>query len=94
MSQCATAKPDGLKRAFIIGGNISNTANIATTYNGLIRALREKVGKLHSHKGYIIVVFNTMKLQYMLMQQYFKLRCNFIGQNLLLVSCFYYAGSV
>ncbi|KAI9195447.1 hypothetical protein LWI28_014931 [Acer negundo] len=52
---CATANPDGRKRALLIGGNISNTANIATTYDGLIRALREKKSELNTAKLHIYV---------------------------------------
>ncbi|KAL5851440.1 hypothetical protein ACOSQ3_006558 [Xanthoceras sorbifolium] len=52
---CATANPDGRKRALLIGGNISNTANIATTYDGLIRALKEKKSELKLAKLHIFV---------------------------------------
>ena len=46
MLQCATANPDGRKRALLIGGGIAKFANftdVAATFNGIIRALREKV---------------------------------------------------
>lgn len=41
--QCATANPDGLKRALVIGGGIANFTDVAATFNGIIRALKEKV---------------------------------------------------
>ena len=41
--QCATADPDGHKRALLIGGGIANFTDVAATFNGIIRALREKV---------------------------------------------------
>jgi hypothetical protein len=40
--QCATADPDGRKRALLIGGGIANFTDVA----GIIRALREKVPKI------------------------------------------------
>lgn len=45
-SQCATADPDGRKRALLIGGGIANFTDVAATFNGIIRALKEKVLKL------------------------------------------------
>lgn len=42
-SQCATANPDGHKRVLLIGGGIANFTDVAATFNGIIRALREKV---------------------------------------------------
>lgn len=42
--QCATADPDGRKRALVIGGGIANFTDVAATFNGIIRALKEKVG--------------------------------------------------
>lgn len=41
--QCATVDPDGRKRALIIGGGIANFTDVAATFNGIIRALKEKV---------------------------------------------------
>lgn len=41
--QCATSDPDGRKRALLIGGGIANFTDVAATFNGIIRALREKV---------------------------------------------------
>nr|GMD24665.1 ATP-citrate synthase alpha chain protein 2 [Ipomoea batatas] len=39
---CATADPDGRKRALVIGGGIANFTDVAATFNGIIRALKEK----------------------------------------------------
>lgn len=44
--QCATADPDGRKRALVIGGGIANFTDVAATFNGIIRALKEKVVRL------------------------------------------------
>lgn len=41
--QCATADPDGRKRALVVGGGIANFTDVAATFNGIIRALKEKV---------------------------------------------------
>lgn len=41
--QCATADPDGRKRALLIGGGIANFTDVAATFSGIIRALKEKV---------------------------------------------------
>lgn len=41
--QCATTDPDGRKRALLIGGGIANFTDVAATFNGIIRALKEKV---------------------------------------------------
>ncbi|KAJ6762518.1 ATP-CITRATE SYNTHASE [Salix purpurea] len=43
---CATADPDGRKRALLIEGGIANFTDVAATFNGIIRALREKESKL------------------------------------------------
>jgi hypothetical protein len=32
--QCATADPDGRKRALLIGGGIANFTDVAATFNG------------------------------------------------------------
>ncbi|XP_028119866.1 ATP-citrate synthase alpha chain protein 3-like [Camellia sinensis] len=40
---CATANPDGRKRVLLIGGGIANFTDVAVAFNGIIRALREKV---------------------------------------------------
>ncbi|KAL5231058.1 hypothetical protein ABZP36_029834 [Zizania latifolia] len=39
---CATANPDGRKRALLIRGGIANFTDDAATFSGIIRALREK----------------------------------------------------
>ena len=62
--QCATANPDGQKRALLIGGGIANFTDVAATFSGIIRALREKVsqssysfGKLY-HDNLLVVKLN------------------------------------
>ncbi|BBN69119.1 ATP-citrate lyase A-2, partial [Prunus dulcis] len=40
--ECATSDPDGRKRALVIGGGIANFTDVAATFNGIIRALKEK----------------------------------------------------
>ncbi|XVE65867.1 hypothetical protein DITRI_Ditri08aG0033700 [Diplodiscus trichospermus] len=40
---CATANPDGKKRALLVGGNIANLTDVGATFDGIIRALKEKV---------------------------------------------------
>lgn len=52
---CATADPDGRKRALLIGGGIANFTDVATTFNGIIRALREKESKLKASRMHIYV---------------------------------------
>ncbi|CAN6466617.1 unnamed protein product [Victoria cruziana] len=52
---CATADPDGRKRALIVGGGIANFTDVATTFNGIIRALREKESKLKASRMHIYV---------------------------------------
>ncbi|RWW21389.1 hypothetical protein GW17_00014456 [Ensete ventricosum] len=42
-ARCATADPDGHRRALLIGGGIANFTDVAATFNGIIRALKEKV---------------------------------------------------
>ncbi len=46
--QCATANPDGRRRALVVGGGIANFTDVAATFNGIIRALREKVTEILS----------------------------------------------
>lgn len=41
--QCATSNPDGRKRALVVGGGIANFTDVAATFNGIIRAMKEKV---------------------------------------------------
>ncbi|XP_043707646.1 ATP-citrate synthase alpha chain protein 1 isoform X1 [Telopea speciosissima] len=52
---CATANPDGRKRALVIGGGIANFTDVAATFNGIIRALREKETKLKAAQMHIFV---------------------------------------
>ncbi|XP_017192583.1 ATP-citrate synthase alpha chain protein 2 isoform X2 [Malus domestica] len=52
---CATADPDGRKRALIIGGGIANFTDVAATFNGIIRALKEKESKLKAARMHIFV---------------------------------------
>ncbi|XP_070671769.1 ATP-citrate synthase alpha chain protein 2 isoform X2 [Malus domestica] len=52
---CATADPDGRKRALIIGGGIANFTDVAATFSGIIRALREKESKLKAARMHIFV---------------------------------------
>ncbi|KAF1881402.1 hypothetical protein Lal_00023438 [Lupinus albus] len=40
---CATSNPDGQKRALVIGGGIANFTDVAATFSGIIRALKEKI---------------------------------------------------
>lgn len=52
---CATAGPDGRKRALVIGGGIANFTDVAATFNGIIRALREKESKLKAARMQVYV---------------------------------------
>ncbi|XP_010248530.1 PREDICTED: ATP-citrate synthase alpha chain protein 1-like [Nelumbo nucifera] len=52
---CATANPDGRKRALVIGGGIANFTDVAATFSGIIRALREKEAKLKAARMQIYV---------------------------------------
>ncbi|KAL2933118.1 ATP-citrate synthase alpha chain protein 2 [Bienertia sinuspersici] len=52
---CATADPGGKKRALVIGGRIANFTDVAATFNGLIRALKEKETKLKAAQIHIYV---------------------------------------
>ncbi|PWA42633.1 ATP-grasp fold, subdomain 2 [Artemisia annua] len=40
---CATTDPDGQKRALVVGGGIANFTDVAATFNGIIRAMKENV---------------------------------------------------
>ena len=44
--QCCTANPDGRRRALVVGGGIANFTDVAATFNGIIRAFREKVNSI------------------------------------------------
>ncbi|KAE8664670.1 ATP-citrate synthase alpha chain protein 1 [Hibiscus syriacus] len=52
---CATADPDGRKRALVIGGGIANFTDVGATFNGIIRALKEKESKLKAARMQIYV---------------------------------------
>ncbi|XP_023547141.1 ATP-citrate synthase alpha chain protein 1-like [Cucurbita pepo subsp. pepo] len=52
---CATADPDGQKRALVIGGGIANFTDVAATFNGIIRALKEKESRLKAARMNIYV---------------------------------------
>ncbi|KAE8661520.1 ATP-citrate synthase alpha chain protein 2 [Hibiscus syriacus] len=53
--QCATAEPNGRERALVIGGGITNFTDVGATFNGIIRALKEKESKLKAAKMHIYV---------------------------------------
>ncbi|KAG5015827.1 hypothetical protein JHK82_021509 [Glycine max] len=53
--ECATSNPDGQKRALVIGGGIANFTDVAATFSGIIRALKEKEQKLKEAKMHIYV---------------------------------------
>ncbi|KAI3467550.1 hypothetical protein Pfo_024213 [Paulownia fortunei] len=52
---CATAEPDGKKRALVIGGGIANFTDVAATFSGIIRALKEKESKLKAARMHLYV---------------------------------------
>ncbi|BAT93085.1 hypothetical protein LR48_Vigan05g040900 [Vigna angularis] len=52
---CATSNPDDQKRALVIGGGIANFTDVAATFSGIIRALKEKEQKLKEAKMHIYV---------------------------------------
>ncbi|GFY88331.1 ATP-citrate lyase A-2 [Actinidia rufa] len=52
---CATADPNGQKRALVIGGGIANFTDVAATFNGIIRALKEKESKLKAARMHLYV---------------------------------------
>ncbi|CAK8532133.1 unnamed protein product [Lathyrus sativus] len=52
---CATANPDGQKRALVIGGGIANFTDVAATFSGIIQALKEKEQKLKEANMHIYV---------------------------------------
>ncbi|BBN12576.1 ATP citrate (pro-S)-lyase [Marchantia polymorpha subsp. ruderalis] len=51
----ATADPDGRSRALLVGGGIANFTDVAATFSGIIRALREKQAQLKAAKMRIYV---------------------------------------
>eukprot|EP00246_Nothoceros_aenigmaticus_P009942 TRINITY_DN2606_c0_g1_i1.p1 TRINITY_DN2606_c0_g1~~TRINITY_DN2606_c0_g1_i1.p1 ORF type:complete len:436 (-),score=75.66 TRINITY_DN2606_c0_g1_i1:127-1434(-) len=52
---CATAHADGRKRALLIGGGIANFTDVAATFSGIIRALREKEAQLKAAEVHLYV---------------------------------------
>ncbi|XVE65866.1 hypothetical protein DITRI_Ditri08aG0033700 [Diplodiscus trichospermus] len=52
---CATANPDGKKRALLVGGNIANLTDVGATFDGIIRALKEKKSELREANMHIYV---------------------------------------
>lgn len=60
--QCATADPDGRKRALLIGGGIANFTDVAATFSGIIRALKEKVCFLLFVYEYILISLQVVTL--------------------------------
>ncbi|XP_062158793.1 ATP-citrate synthase alpha chain protein 1 [Alnus glutinosa] len=52
---CATANPDGRKRALVVGGGIANFTDVAATFNGIIRAMKEKESKLKAARMHVYV---------------------------------------
>ena len=63
--QCATADPDGRKRALLIGGGIANFTDVAATFNGIIRALREKVHRTTQYRILANVLFSLAPLPHL-----------------------------
>ena len=51
----ATANPDGRGRALIIGGGIANFTDVAATFKGIIRALKEAAPALRAARVKILV---------------------------------------
>nr|AWK67834.1 ACL [Dunaliella tertiolecta] len=52
---CATANSDGRARALLIGGGIANFTNVAATFQGIIKALRESSEALIAAKVFTFV---------------------------------------
>ncbi|KAG9449858.1 hypothetical protein H6P81_009823 [Aristolochia fimbriata] len=52
---CVTENPDGQKRALVIGGGIANFTDVAATFSGIIRALKEKEEKLKAAQVHVYV---------------------------------------
>jgi ATP citrate (pro-S)-lyase len=53
--QCATADPDHRARALIVGGGIANFTDVAATFNGIIKAFREKQDQIKAANMRIFV---------------------------------------
>eukprot|EP00245_Coleochaete_scutata_P004471 TRINITY_DN17128_c0_g1_i1.p1 TRINITY_DN17128_c0_g1~~TRINITY_DN17128_c0_g1_i1.p1 ORF type:complete len:447 (-),score=105.90 TRINITY_DN17128_c0_g1_i1:39-1307(-) len=52
---CATANPDGRSRALVVGGGIANFTDVAATFSGIIRAMKEKEAQIKAAKMRIFV---------------------------------------
>ncbi|GBG70563.1 hypothetical protein CBR_g6689 [Chara braunii] len=52
---CATVNPDERARALILGGGIANFTDVALTFSGIIRAMREKAPQLKAAKVRVFV---------------------------------------
>ncbi|MCO5546898.1 hypothetical protein L7F22_000335 [Adiantum nelumboides] len=52
---CATANSDGRGRALIVGGGIANFTDVAATFGGIIRAMREKQNQMREGKMQVYV---------------------------------------
>ncbi|KAE8724528.1 ATP-citrate synthase alpha chain protein 2 [Hibiscus syriacus] len=61
---CATAEPDGHERALVIGGGIANFTDVGATFNGIIRALKEKVSSIQNPDGYYLNCFTGTLSRY------------------------------
>ncbi|CAF2108185.1 unnamed protein product, partial [Brassica napus] len=66
---CATANPDGKSRALVIGGGIANFTDVAATFNGIIRALKEKVSQENWSSSLIKTSFVIILCNYMCQQE-------------------------
>ena len=51
----ATSSPDGQGRALLIGGGIANFTDVAATFKGIIRAIKEYVEQIKAAKLRIYV---------------------------------------
>lgn len=60
--QCATSNPDDQKRALVIGGGIANFTDVAATFSGIIRALKEKV------RTYIIMKLFSCHINFLMVE--------------------------
>lgn len=52
---CATAAPDGRKRALLVGGGIANFTDVAATFKGIIQAMTEEAAALQAAQMKIFV---------------------------------------
>lgn len=80
--QCATAEPDGRKRALVIGGGIANFTDVAATFSGIIRALKEKVPKPHKLFQINIICSRKARLLTWLISSYQEAKLKAARMNL------------